>query len=151
MTIPLSTELSCATCGIKISRITLPDGTESYAHPGSDGHAVIPVARPEIIRVCDFCLRPHPSWVIPLREHATTTQKQGIFLVTSVDTDGLWAACDACRRLVEGGHSAELRWRAYRGASAVRRMAGQDPAARHRYPAGRLLERRPRSGCQCGS
>lgn len=112
-----ATEMGCAVCRLKISRITLPDGRQEWSHPGSSGHTVVPVAlaSPDIIHVCDFCLAPHPGWRILLAQHATNTLRQHGLDITAVDVDGQWAACTDCAIAIRDRAAAQLRQRAYRG------------------------------------
>jgi hypothetical protein len=120
-------ELCCAQCRRKVSKVTRPDGTVYYGHPGSAGHKVQPVlaAPADIIRFCDFCLSTDIAWAFPLRDRADTLSPVDPatgYPVRAVDTDGWWAACDQCAALVRERAIGALRDRAMAAmGAAVRR------------------------------
>lgn len=115
--------LCCGTCHVKVSKVTNPDGSVWYGHPGQAKHEVTPVWLPEreVIRVCDFCLAPGPGWAIPLRDHADTSRFNPDigFNVTALDTDAWWGACDTCMELINARKIGELRDRALAVAERV--------------------------------
>lgn len=108
--------VACATCHVKVSRVTDPVNGEWWGHPTTTDHEVVPVELPEseVTRVCDFCLLPGPTWAFPLLEHADTSRwNPSLGLnVTALDTDGWWAACDLCADLIRERNISGLRNRA---------------------------------------
>lgn len=48
--------------------------------------------------LCDFCSEPNPTWCYPAETFIAMT----VGPVASA-SDGGWAACDECRRLIEAG------------------------------------------------
>ncbi len=121
------TELCCRTCRLKVSRVQAPDGQIWYAHHGQHDHEVEPVAMAvaDVIHVCDFCLAPHPAWCFPLLEHASTesaVHPELGWTMKAVDTDGWWAACQACMELISARQIGKLRDRAL--AAGVARRGG---------------------------
>lgn len=69
------------------------------------------MAAADVIRVCDFCLAPHPQWAFPLLERASTRMFHpglGIEIVTE-DTDAWWGACAACADLIRNRQIGQLR------------------------------------------
>lgn len=113
-----ATELCCPVCRVKVSRITSPAGRVWYDHAGRSDHEVgTPLRLPpaDVIHVCDFCMRPHPVWMFPLRDHASTVSPvhpEIGYRVDAVDTDAWWGACQECADLVTGRKIGELRDRA---------------------------------------
>jgi hypothetical protein len=112
------TELCCPICRVKVSQVTDPDGRIWYGHPGSSDHEVgTPLRLPsaDVIHVCDFCLRPGPVWMFPLRDHAnslTAVNPEIGFRVQGVDTDAWWGACQECADLITARSIGALRDRA---------------------------------------
>lgn len=112
--------IACATCHVKASKFTEPDGTVWWGHPNEQDpaqrHKCIPREHKpsEIIYLCDFCLELGPKWAIPLLMHANTTKWEPNMRlnVTALDTDAWWAACDTCKELISAGKRKELRDRA---------------------------------------
>lgn len=113
--------LCCVTCRKHVSRISEPaTGREWFAHPGDD-HPVTAVLmdRADVIGMCDFCLKPHPDWAIPLLEHADTESVifagQQVLRISTRDTDAWWAACSRCVQCVREHRIGVLRDRAFAG------------------------------------
>lgn len=65
--------------------------------------------------VCDFCLLPQPEWEFP----AAPLQLVGHPLVDWSDDE--WAACTACKELVEAGKIGELVERSIKGHTEAQR------------------------------
>jgi hypothetical protein len=87
-----------------------PFGRTIFEHTRPDGSVELQFAPGQL--VCDFCLHPDPAWEYPCGP---------VVIVGSPNieaSDDEWAACDECRRLIEGEGNVE---------QIARDMVGRQP------------------------
>ena len=98
----------CEICG----RVLDYEEGVGYLHTAGDsaaGHEPMPVPQSQALVVagrCDFCYADHPAWVVPARDFE---------VLPGHVSNGDWAACSDCGRLIETDQWSALTRRARRG------------------------------------
>lgn len=130
---------TCGTCHAPLNRIVRTErgrDTEVWMHPPGvalDHHEPVPVTGQDALHsamVCDICSTPRPAWSYPTNEY-TAELVTGLpdRQVTVTDSDGAWAVCATCARLVEGRDIPNLVKRALALSPSLRTTAAQYPPA----------------------
>lgn len=95
---------SCAVCARILNPIVTPGGEVHWEHAEMDwaDHPAVPVEPGEVHtrQRCDFCSSDDPEWVIPTRTFDSGSFPMPTGLVDTASGEN-FAACEACRNLVE--------------------------------------------------
>lgn len=88
---------ACAVCGHVLNQYTGSFG-ETWVHALEEDkdHPAVPVPSGSIrtISLCDFCLAPDASWVLPVENYSIDPGGENV---------GDWQCCAACAALLERG------------------------------------------------
>lgn len=121
----------CKKCNLRLQTITAPDGKVSYFHAGARDvgaagrhrvdHEPEPVLRPaaSATLMCDFCSAENPGWKISLTEKVRWADTPTEYGTAETRDDGVWAACDTCKDLVDNRKVRLLHERSVKSMSAL--------------------------------
>lgn len=95
----------CGVCARVLDHFIGRDGSGTFIHSrdfiGEEAdHPAVPVDPDEVqyIGRCDFCDADHPRWVLPVADFVVAND---LIPDTTQTSDGGWAACDACKILLD--------------------------------------------------
>lgn len=105
----------CAVCHARLNAKEDSNGNlVKWVHGVIVDHEARPV--PEVLEdsilVCDFCLEPHPTWDMPAGLMTPVEAAEDDTLLISMSD---WAACNACKELVEQDKYPALVERVFQG------------------------------------
>lgn len=107
--------MTCQVCRHRLNPVEHPDKSLTYKHGIPMDHDPVPIPEPaaeDSILVCDFCMKPHPTWDFPAAPfHAWTEVLPEV--TNDMASINEWAACDDCRLLVEADEYEALAERSY--------------------------------------
>lgn len=101
---------ACAVCGHVLNQHTSAFGkTWVHALDEDKDHPAVPVPSGSIhtIRLCDFCLAPDASWVLPVEDYFVGVEGQNV---------GDWQSCAGCAVFLERSDWDGLTQRAFTAA-----------------------------------